>query len=107
MISYSSSFLGGTLVDYLNHRLENRPQEPEILYIFSQICSAVAHMHSFSPCISHRDIKVENVLLNNGKFKLCDFGSCTTDISPANIFLSIQEIRKFEDEISSRISAFG
>jgi serine/threonine protein kinase len=91
------------LVDYLNSRLENRPQEQEILFIFSQICSAVAHMHSFSPSIVHRDIKIENVLLNNGKFKLCDFGSCTTDSSPANTFLSIQEIRKLEDEISSKI----
>jgi AP2-associated kinase len=27
--------------------------------------------------ISHRDLKLENVLLQDKKFKLCDFGSAT------------------------------
>ncbi|KAJ3361831.1 Ark1/Prk1 protein kinase Ppk29, partial [Kappamyces sp. JEL0680] len=40
------------------------------------------------------------VLLHNGRFKLCDFGSCTTVITPADSFLAIQEIRKLEDEIA-------
>jgi AP2-associated kinase len=33
-------------------------------------------MHSMG--ISHRDIKVENVLLSGKNFKLCDFGSATS-----------------------------
>ena len=35
-------------------------------------------MHSKG--IAHRDIKIENILLNNKKFKLCDFGSASEQI---------------------------
>jgi serine/threonine protein kinase len=67
--------------------------------ILSQICLGVAYMHSFNPPIVHRDLKIENVLLNNGQFKLCDFGSCTTLKIEPNSTLSIQELRRLEDEI--------
>ena len=33
-------------------------------------------MHSKG--IAHRDIKVENILLNDKLFKLCDFGSASS-----------------------------
>jgi AP2-associated kinase len=89
---------GGGLVDYLNTRLGNRPSESELLTIFSDICLAVVHLHSMNPPIAHRDIKIENVLLGNGMYKLCDFGSCTTRHFPPNS-MALNEIRQMEEEI--------
>ena len=59
-----------------------------LLSLFSQACAAVAHLHSQSPPIAHRDVKLENLLLQGGDLRqiasghgrlvLCDFGSATT-----------------------------
>ena len=38
------------------------------------------HLHQRVPPIAHRDIKVENLILGQDKyFKICDFGSATTN----------------------------
>jgi serine/threonine protein kinase len=43
---------------------------------FLQILMALSHMHSLRIC--HRDIKLENILLDiNGDIKIGDFGLCT------------------------------
>jgi AP2-associated kinase len=49
---------GGGIIDLLNSRLQNRLTESEILKIFSDTVSAVAHMHSQNPILIHRDLKV-------------------------------------------------
>ncbi|CAF4863394.1 unnamed protein product [Pieris macdunnoughi] len=58
--------------------IERRPRldEPLLSYIFRQIGQAVEYLHSLN--ILHRDIKDENVIIDN-KFhvKLIDFGSAT------------------------------
>lgn len=57
----------------------------EILDIFEQIVSAIAHLHACSPdpiCVM--DIKLENVLYDRlaKSYKLIDFGSATTQTYP-------------------------
>jgi len=37
------------------------------------VTQGLVHMHEKG--LAHRDIKIENVLLSQKKFKLCDFGS--------------------------------
>lgn len=69
---------GGPLIDYLQ-KMELSTEQ--ICKIFYSTCSAVQHMHDRNPPITHRDIKIENLLFDSrGFIKLCDFGSATTDI---------------------------
>lgn len=39
------------------------------------IISGLKHIHSKG--IAHRDIKIDNILIEQGKFKICDFGSAS------------------------------
>lgn len=51
-------------------------EESEAKKIFSQLISALNYLHS--KCIAHRDIKLENVMLDHrGNVKLIDFGFST------------------------------
>lgn len=79
---------GGGIIDLLNQRLRNRLTEQEILEIFTDVCEAVAAMHSLDQPLLHRDLKIENVLSaptsrrpGGRMYKLCDFGST---VHPSN-----------------------
>lgn len=64
--------VGMDLFDYIE--LTPYMTEDEIRSIFRQVCEAVYHLHSNK--IVHRDIKDENVILDQaGKIQLIDFGS--------------------------------
>ncbi|XP_036618690.1 BMP-2-inducible protein kinase isoform X3 [Trichosurus vulpecula] len=86
----------GQVVNQMNKRLQTGFTELEVLQIFCDTCEAVARLHQCKTPILHRDLKVENILLNDGgNYVLCDFGSAT------NKFLNPQKdgVNVVEEEI--------
>ncbi len=69
----------GSLLDYINNA-EGNISETAALKIVRDIANGLMGMHSQNPPIAHRDIKIENVLKFGNTFKLCDFGSASTDV---------------------------
>uniref|UniRef100_A0A672H2J7 non-specific serine/threonine protein kinase n=1 Tax=Salarias fasciatus TaxID=181472 RepID=A0A672H2J7_SALFA len=68
----------GQVVKQMNQRLSVGFSEAEVLHIFCDTCEAVARLHQCKTPVIHRDLKVENILLNDqGNYVLCDFGSAT------------------------------
>lgn len=67
----------GTIINLLE-RYNGELSMKQIMYILKEILTAVQIVHNFG--FIHRDLKVENILLNSKKFKLCDFGSATSEI---------------------------
>lgn len=63
---------GGELYDYLSSR--KVLAEEEARRIFRQIATAIYYCHKHKIC--HRDLKLENILLDeNGNAKVCIFTS--------------------------------
>jgi len=71
---------GGNVVEIMNKN--GILEEKEIKHIFRDVLSAVVYLHSQSPAVFHRDLKLENVLYDDvrGVYKLCDFNSATTTV---------------------------
>lgn len=63
---------GGDLLTYVRKR--RKLKEDVAKYFFKQIIDGLAYIHH-SKLIVHRDIKLDNILLDaNGRIKICDFG---------------------------------
>jgi len=81
-------FKGLELYELLESQEFKPIDEKDVKYIFKQIFSALDHSHRSG--ISHRDIKLENILVNRQlKLNLVDFGLCGVN-SPQEWESSIQ-----------------
>ncbi|XP_066260785.1 cyclin-G-associated kinase [Euwallacea similis] len=91
---------GGSLVELL--RARTTPFDPEVITsIFYQTCRAVAHMHSQSPAIVHRDLKIDNLLISvENTVKLCDFGSATSEIFQPDLTWSANQHSSLEENLA-------
>ncbi|CAI6348087.1 unnamed protein product [Macrosiphum euphorbiae] len=91
---------GGNVAELLSTR--EKPLHRNIVTsVFYQMCSATRHMHCQSPPLIHRDIKIENFLISDdGKIKLCDFGSCTTKVYKPDENWTSQQRAVLEDKLN-------
>uniref|UniRef100_A0A1I8EZ43 Other/NAK/GAK protein kinase n=1 Tax=Wuchereria bancrofti TaxID=6293 RepID=A0A1I8EZ43_WUCBA len=75
----------------------------QVLKIFYAACSAIKQMHARKPSITHRDMKIENLLIDAcGYVKLCDFGSATTEVVTPDETWSALQRAKLEEEVLAR-----
>ena len=78
---------GGSLHGYLKSKPKRRLEEWDAKRIFKQIIEGLKYCHS--RCITHRDIKLENLLLDeNSKLKIIDFcfSTCIPNDKKIKIF---------------------
>ena len=62
-----------SLYSYLKSKAQRRLPEEEVKRVFRQVVEGVKYMHSLN--IVHRDLKLENILLDENKnIKIIDFG---------------------------------
>ncbi|VDN55892.1 unnamed protein product, partial [Dracunculus medinensis] len=89
--SLLTAYYKNSVLQLMNERLSSGRclSSKEILSIFCDICEAVARLHHSQTPVIHRDLKVENVLIDDRRrgvqpfYVLCDFGSATTKVLSA------------------------
>ena len=97
---------GGSLHSYLKERPQRRLDEEEAKRIFKQIMTALHYCHRKS--IAHRDIKLENILLDENKnVKIIDFGFSTCIPNDKKIKMFCGTPSYMAPEIISKIEYAG
>lgn len=88
---------GGHALDVCNQLAEQGSQMDlsTLIIAFGQICNAVSYLHAQRPPIVHRDLKPANFLVQNGTYKLCDFGSAVF----GHVDLKTQQARTDAEEV--------
>jgi serine/threonine protein kinase len=71
---------GVSLLTFLKSKPNRKIEENECKQIFYQIVKGIAHIHSKNIC--HRDIKLENIIVEENKLvKIIDFGFGTVTVN--------------------------
>jgi MAP/microtubule affinity-regulating kinase len=97
---------GGSLHYYLRHSPNRHFSEGESRRLFRQVLRALEYCHSLN--VTHRDIKLENILLDERRnVKLIDFGfaTCFSNDRKAKIFCGTPSY--MSPEIVARKEYFG
>ena len=79
------------------------PFEPgQVARVFVQVVDAVYSLHSSNPPIVHRDLKLENLLIDQKqkRIKLCDFGSATTEVFRPNDDWTMAQRTQLEENMA-------
>ena len=76
--------------------------EADAVDFVSQLCNAVAYLHSLDPIVIHRDISPDNLILKNGEITLIDFSVASSTQSDKigqvvgkPSYMSIEQFRGF------------
>ncbi|CAH8581546.1 unnamed protein product [Schistosoma mattheei] len=93
-----TTYYPGSLSQLINERKQHhRFTEAEVIRIFSDICEAVCRLHHCKTPIIHRDLKIDNILIDDrNNFILCDFGSATSRV----LHPGVHGLGRCEEEIS-------
>jgi len=91
---------GGDLAQVLR-RTGSPLSPPNVCLVMACLARALAALHSRSPPVTHRDIKLENLLVAaNGSVKLCDLGSATTSVHSPSPDWNMNQRTVLEDELA-------
>jgi serine/threonine protein kinase len=70
--AFTLLFAGGTLFDVFKNHRQGLPPPLALKYSY-QLASALRYLHQ-DVRVVHRDVKLENCVLDGGNLRLCDFG---------------------------------